>query len=69
MGDYYGTARSNYFRVKDKQRFTEWCASLELKPIYKIDEITKDELCGFLVNQEFGVVPTHRGDEDIDFFI
>ena len=69
MADYYGTARSNLFRVKDKQRFIEWCTSLELKPIYKIDEVTKDELCGFLVNSEYGAVPTHRGDEDIDFFI
>lgn len=73
MANYCGTARSNYFRVKDKQKFAEWCNSLELEPIYTKDDLTKDELCGFLVNTEYGSIPNFRmeGDEciDIDFII
>ncbi len=29
MANWYGTARSNYFRVKDKQKFTEWATSID----------------------------------------
>ena len=68
MADYHGTARSNYFRVKDKQKFIEWCTSLELEPIYEIDEVTRDTLCGFIANTGNGAVPTHRNDEEFDFF-
>lgn len=71
MADYYASARSNYFRVKNKQEFIDWCVSLELGSIFKTDEKTNDELCGFLVKSEFGSVPHCRieGEEckDIDF--
>lgn len=70
MSDYYGTARSNYFGVKDRRKFVEWCDSLELKPIHKTEKAY--ELCGFLVETEFGNIPDHitKDDEvyDIDFF-
>lgn len=68
MADYHGKARSNYFRVKDKQKFIEWCTSLKLETIYELDATTRDELHGFLVNTWNGTVPTHRGDEEFDFF-
>jgi len=72
MANYYGDARSNYFRVKDEQGFVEWCSSLGLSPIYKTDSKTKDRPCGFLVCTDDGSVPSYReatnGEvEDIDF--
>ena len=33
MANYYATARSNYFKVKDLEAFREWCRSLEIEPI------------------------------------
>jgi hypothetical protein len=33
MANYYATARSNYFKVKDPEAFTNWCRSLEIEPI------------------------------------
>lgn len=68
MADYNATARSNYFRVKDKQKFAAWCESLKLTPIQEIDNTTRDTLHGFLVNTGNGAVPTHRDDEEMDFF-
>jgi len=68
MADHCGTARSNYFRVKDKQKFVDWCESLELKPIYQTDRETESELCGFLAETEYGLLPVYRDEEDIDFF-
>lgn len=65
MADYGAVTRSNYFRVKDKQKFIEWCDSLELKPITKEND---EKLCGFLVRTDNGAMPTHKGDEDFDFF-
>lgn len=66
MADYGATARSNYFRVKDKQKFIEWCDSLDLRPITREED--DEELCGFLAHTDNGAVPTHKGDEDFDFF-
>jgi hypothetical protein len=33
MANYYATARSNYFKVKDLEAFKNWCRSLEIEPI------------------------------------
>src|SRR5436190_7395776 len=33
MANYYATARSNYFKVKDMEAFNNWCRSLEIEPI------------------------------------
>lgn len=31
MADYFATARSNYFRVKDAAAFEDWCAEVSLQ--------------------------------------
>ena len=35
MADWYGRARSNYFKVKDMDKFKEFCADWYAKPIEK----------------------------------
>ena len=33
MANYYATARSSYFKVKDMEAFKNWCRSLDIEPI------------------------------------
>lgn len=40
MANWYGSARSNYFRVKDKDAFTTWCASRNLNILNSTGEST-----------------------------
>jgi hypothetical protein len=37
MADWYGSARSNYFRVKDVPKFVEFCKRWGIEPIYQKD--------------------------------
>jgi hypothetical protein len=71
MANYYGTSRSNYFRVKDIDAFREWCSDLEL---HMIEE--PNDRVGFYVENESGSLPCYRCyededgewvDEDVDF--
>jgi len=70
MADFYGTSRSNYFRVKDKEAFSDLCNSLN------VEMIENDDLVGFICNQdEYGYLPSSiynektDEDEEIDFVI
>ncbi len=58
MADWYGTARSNYFRVKDAEAFKELCLrwGITFSPKSKDDP----ELVGFICDTEFGGLPSHK---------
>jgi len=68
MANYYSTARSNYFRVKDDPAFEAWCRSLSLKFLKDPD----GEYALFGGEDESGwpsIRPSEneREDEDVDF--
>jgi len=46
MADWYGTARSNYFAVKDKEKFQEFCNK------WDVEMINKNNKYGFLCTQD-----------------
>ena len=54
MANYYATARSNYFAVKDEQAFREWADGLGLM-ILEPSEVSEDLI------DRFGISP---GDDD-----
>ena len=60
MANYIATARSNYFRVKDKEKFEEWCWGLGLTLIGEDDKL------GFVVETNDGQIPAWRVGEDGD---
>ena len=62
MADWIGSARSNYFRVKDRKKFEEWCSGLDLELIEGRD--TNLEKVGFLVvDSDDGGIPQFRFSE------
>jgi hypothetical protein len=65
MANYYATARSNYFKVKDIPAFELWCAAVGLEVIRAGGE-NDPELVGFLDrNPDGGGFPSSRyGDDD-----
>jgi hypothetical protein len=65
MANYYATARSNYFKVKDVAAFELWCAAVGLEVI-KAGDDNDPELVGFLDgNPDGGGFPSSRyGDDD-----
>jgi hypothetical protein len=63
MADWYGTCRSNYFRVKDVDAFNEFCAEHEARPISD-----GDGRVGFISDDQYGGIP-NRYDEEQDEFI
>jgi hypothetical protein len=57
MADWYGCARSNYFRVKDVPKFVEFCERWSIAPIYQKDD-GKNPV-GFLCEEDGnGSLPT-----------
>jgi hypothetical protein len=62
MANWYGTCRSNYFRVKDVDAFNKFCVEHEARPI------EKGGLVGFISEEEFGDMP-NRYDVDTDEYI
>src|SRR4051794_10973698 len=62
MADWYGHARSNYFRVKDRQKFEQWAASIGSLEV--IDDT--EGRVGLLSHDEFGGWPHFRFDEKTD---
>lgn len=68
MANYYSSARTNYFRVKDVDAFNAWAK--EYEDNYRVEVVDKEDTFGFLFDGESGV-PTSRevdGDyDDIDF--
>ena len=54
MANYYGTSRSNYFKVKNKEKFKELCAVLD------VEMIERDDLVGFICSHsEDGSLPSY----------
>jgi hypothetical protein len=64
MANYYGSSRSNYFKVKDNGKFEEFIDSMSL-------ELIEDNVgrVGFLVNDESGGIPYERYDEETDDYV
>lgn len=60
MANWYGTCRSNYFRVKDEAAFAEMLGEFEARLI-----TNSDGLVGFISDDEYGGIP-NRYDEDED---
>jgi len=52
MANYYAKARSNYFKVKDKEKFEDFCNRLNVEMIEREDQVgficTLDPDCGSL---------------------
>lgn len=62
MANYYATARSNYFKVKDVAAFEQWCALVGLE---SITDDTDQKLVGFLDgNPDGGGFPSSRYDDN-----
>lgn len=79
MANYIPFVRSNYFKVKDPEKFKEFCAELSLDLIIKNDDHEKsktlhpDNLYGFIINNDCGLPSTKYNEEtdeheEIDFF-
>ena len=68
MSDWYGKARSNYFRVKDELKFTKWLGSMEESPgELNVDKDKEGRLC-IICSTFFGGWPQFDSDgEPIDF--
>lgn len=71
MADWYGFARSNYFKVKDETEFRHWADS-----IGDLEVIQDSEgRVGLISHNQYGHWPSSRfnedteGEEDIDVFI
>jgi hypothetical protein len=65
MADWYGHARSNYFRVKDEQAFRDAVKNLDI-------EIVEENGAGrfaLLANGDKGDWPSCRYDEDTDDYV
>jgi hypothetical protein len=64
MANYYETARTNYFRVKDEERFRAWAAGI---PSIQVIESKDKKQFAILFDEECGV-PSYRlvGEEDVD---
>lgn len=58
MANWYGTCRSNYFKVKDEAAFLAMTELFELTIIRQADKI------GFISNSEYGDVPRYWDDAD-----
>lgn len=55
MANYYGSGRSNYFRVKDQTLFAQWCEDWECEAIEG-----DDNTVGFLVQTDDGTPYNHQ---------
>ena len=62
MANYYGSSRSNYFKVKNKENFKKF-----LDRMYDMEDIEdRDDRVGFLVTGEGGSIPCEIWDEEND---
>lgn len=60
MANWYGTCRSNYFKVKDLEAFSTMLDTMEA------ELITKDDLVGFIASNESGSIPDTYPEDDSD---
>ncbi len=64
MADWYGNARSNYFKVKDKAKFVQWASSLGGLEVIEDDE----GRVGLLADSDFGGWPSSIENEETGDF-
>jgi len=62
MADWYGTTRSNYFKVKDIVEFRAMMSSFDVEIVVKPD--TQDTVC-FLATTHNGAIPTYHPTDDL----
>lgn len=65
MANYIATCRSNYFLVKNREAFEEFCDLWELEVLRQNEEDGVIRF-GFAVKSEYGSIPTTRYDEDLN---
>lgn len=63
MADWYGQSRSNYFSVKNLNKFKAFCDK------FNLEFIAKGGKAGFISNEEFGRIPDGYFDEKKDDFV
>jgi hypothetical protein len=74
MANFYGTGRSNYFKVKDLDKFKQLLSDADCQLLIQrgksLDEITEEDPVGFAARSEGGEPYLHdeETDEQIDFF-
>lgn len=62
MANFYGTARSNYFQVKDADAFEAWAAGLDVTVMTNVD----GKFGIFAANTDDGCFPSVYAPEDVD---
>jgi hypothetical protein len=62
MANWYGSARSNYFRVKDETAFTEWADGVDSLHYWKKDECFA--ICSDCPDS--GAWPSSRWDDEVE---
>ena len=68
MANYYSSARTNYFRVKDVDAFNAWVK--EYEDNYRVEVVDKEDTFAILFDSESGVPTSCEVDgkyDDIDF--
>jgi len=61
MANYIATSRSNYFKVKDTEKFEDFCGEIG------VEMITQEDLVGFLCNlDDCGSLPSSIYNEETD---
>jgi len=66
MADWYGSNRSNYFKVKNVGAFEKFLDSWGAKLWKKPDQKTGEMLCGFTSTNDKGNLPDLREEQDHD---
>jgi hypothetical protein len=61
MANWYGSARSNYFRVKDRDAFIKWVQTLP-----EVKFVEKDRAFALLSREEYRGWPLFRPCEELD---
>lgn len=67
MANYYGTGRSNYFRVKDREKFEEALAAL---PVTVVESRSDQSLIALLDGNDNGdgwIMYDYEAEEDVDY--
>ena len=66
MANYYSSARTNYFRVKDVDAFNAWAK--EYEDNYRVEVVDKEDTFGFLFDGESGVLNSRHVNGDYEPF-
>ena len=69
MANWYGTARSNYFLVKDDQKFLEWASTLPIDAEKCNSGEDEGKWMIYSTEQDSGGWPSYRYDEESEEYI